>query len=368
MQFHEVISEAVSSIQSNEKRRVVLANSLDFLRSQDFSGIDSSDFPEAGFVFSCLPRISGEHVVGVDSGFCAKSLHSVDLVLVRAVGVCFSFEGGLLKSAEYEPGFYRFPKPFLFSDSIVDLFELEQSKSLIRLGEEITLARKLIEKHHPDFCLLDGSLIPQYADKPPKESGLTSAYHSVLAAFRSLYETATQNHCELVGCVEDSRGNRFRSILAENVLPFFRKESDALFSVSDSVLLNYVLRLHERTFAFPYTKKVSEHPILTDLDPWGNRVFACYLKPSAMDRPLRIEFLHDPSQGGPALRSHADRVGSVVMGLAGLHREYAYPSVLIEADLRSRLTPEEIDLVFNKIRDKLGHSVAMPLRRNSRPF
>ncbi|MDO8624864.1 MAG: DNA double-strand break repair nuclease NurA [Candidatus Diapherotrites archaeon] len=364
MEFHELINHAVSTIHSNESNRKRLAGELAFLGTADLSVCASPEVREFKMVFPCEPAALTGAVVGVDSGFVVKSLHSVDVVLVRAVGVCFLFQGGVLKSAEYEPGFFSFPKPFLFGGAVLDLHELEQSKSLVRLGEEIDLATKMIRAKKPAFCLLDGSLIPQYADKPPKESGLTNAYHRVLSAFATLYRTAQENDCELVGCVEDSRGNRFAGILADSILPVFGKKPSGLDVVSDSVLLSHVLSPRQRSMAFSYTKNVSKHPILNDLAPWGDKIFACYLRPSALDRPLRIEFLH--SQGD--FSAHVDRVSHVIMALASLHREYAYPSVLIEADLRARLKPEEIDLVFNKITDKLSHNVALQLRRNSRPF
>ncbi len=366
MQFHELINEAVSTIHSNERKRLRVSESLAFLREENLSKLSLSEVLEPRFISPCPPDLGDFSVVGVDSGFCVKSLHSVDVVLVRCVGVCFSFQNGTLFSAQYDPGFFQFPKPFLFGQSILDLHELEQSKSLVRLQEEIGMATRLIREKKPAFCLIDGSLVPQYADKPPKDSGLTSAYHQLLDAFRLLYSTAQEHNCELVGCVEDSRGNRFRSILSQSVLPAYKKELFELESVSDSVLLQYVLKRFERSFAFSYTKNVSEHPILNDLAPWGEKIFACYTKPSDLDRPLRIEFLHTDSTA--SLSDHANKVASVITGLSSLHREYAYPSVLIEADLRAKLTPEEIDLVFNKIRDKLNRNVAMQLRRNSRPF
>ncbi|MEM4261883.1 MAG: hypothetical protein QXI10_02880, partial [Candidatus Diapherotrites archaeon] len=66
--------------------------------------------------------------------------------------------------------------------------------------------------------------------------------------------------------------------------------------------------------------------------------------------------------------SVANEVASVVFALSSLHREYAYPSVLIDADLHARLSPQEIELVFNKIFDKLGGSSRLRLRRENRPF
>jgi hypothetical protein len=55
-----------------------------------------------------------------------------------------------------------------------------------------------------------------------------------------------------------------------------------------------------------------------------------------------------------------------VFALSSLHKEYSYPSVLIEADLRAGLNETDISVVYDKLIDKLGPKVRM--RRNSRPF
>ena len=56
----------------------------------------------------------------------------------------------------------------------------------------------------------------------------------------------------------------------------------------------------------------------------------------------------------------------MVYALSSLHKEYSYPSVLIEADLRAGLNETDISVVYDKLIDKLGPKIKM--RRNSRPF
>lgn len=244
---------------------------------------------------------------------------------------------------------------------------MECSKSLLRLREEIRTAREVIEKFSPKYCLLDGSIIPQYADKPRHGSSLVSNYGSIINDFQELYETAERKNCILIACVEDSRGSRFGAILQDTVLAKEKLCEPALLdNCFDSVLLDHLLQTCERSFAFSYTKKISEHPILNEFKrEWAEKVFAFYLKPSEFDRPLRVEFLRNPS---PELTEQANNIAGIVFALSSMHREYAFPSVLIEADLRAKLKPEEVELVFNKIRDKLSKRLRMQLRRNSRPF
>jgi hypothetical protein len=71
---------------------------------------------------------------------------------------------------------------------------------------------------------------------------------------------------------------------------------------------------------------------------------------------------------GKDFSEHVGKIASVVFALSSSHREYAFPSVLIEADLRARLKPDEIEIVFNKILDKLSKNFKLRLRREGRPF
>jgi hypothetical protein len=51
-----------------------------------------------------------------------------------------------------------------------------------------------------------------------------------------------------------------------------------------------------------------------------------------------------------------------------MHREYAFPSILVEADLHARLKQQEIEIVYDKILNKLGKGIKLRLRRDSRPL
>ena len=192
-------------------------------------------------------------------------------------------------------------------------------------------------------------------------------YRGVIDEFQNLYSVAEKNNCCLIGCVEDSRGSRIREILQKEVLPKTDiLKPEFLDDMLDSLLLDSILDLGERSFAFPYTSGVKEHPILMDYDDkWANNIYAFYIKAAELDRPLRVEFLKDRNEN---LQEKTNEVASVVYSLSSMHREYAYPSVLIEADLRARLRPEEIDTVYNKIMDRLSVNTRLTMRRSNRPF
>ena len=176
--------------------------------------------------------------------------------------------------------------------------------------------------------------------------------------FQSFYEAAENNSCTIISCVEDSRGNRFSQLLSEN----FSIPKETLKDAFDSALLDSLLLEGERTLAFSYTSSISSHPILKDInEKWSKSINVFYLKPSGLDRPLRVEFLSKADK-----EKDADKIASIVYALSSLHKEYSYPSVLIEADMRAGLNEQDISVVYDKLVDKLGPKIRM--RRNSRPF
>jgi hypothetical protein len=87
--------------------------------------------------------------------------------------------------------------------------------------------------------------------------------------------------------------------------------------------------------------------VLKDLEA---EIYFFYMRPLGDDTPIRVEFL----------TKEFDRVATIVQSLSKISRSYAYPAVLIEADLRAALNPIEMEKL-----DKLN---LRPLRRNSRPF
>ena len=157
-------------------------------------------------------------IAGVDSGFASKRLSFIDLVLIKTTGVLFKYKNGAQKEAVYYPAPFSFPKPALLKQGL-EKDEEQQSVSLLRLREEINCAVEMIKKFKPNFMFLDGSIVPQYQDKPKKESELNDDYRSIISLFEKLYKVAEENCCTLVACVEDSRGARFCQILAEEILP-----------------------------------------------------------------------------------------------------------------------------------------------------
>ena len=365
MGISSVIDQTVKAIHSGEERKKAAAALFAPLKHRKFSA-NGFDLAEEQLTYRVPRWVPEGKIAGVDSGFVAKRLASVDLVLIRAVGVLFDYSAGKMSSAKYYPNFFSFPEPHLSAGSL-EQDEAEQSKSLMRLHQEVSAAKKLIELHSPKYLFIDGSIVPQYQDKPRKDSSLGRDYSGIISEFESLYSLAEKSGTVLVSTVEDSRGSRFRQMLQDEILPHAKVTGpESLDGFFDSAFLDYFLDVGERSCAFTYTKNIDQHPVLHDFSSaWSRRIYGLYLKPSPFDRPLRVEFLCGDVS---AVGKMADEVSSVALALSSFHREYAYPSVLIEADLRAKLRNDEIEIISNKILDKLGSSVKLRMRRDNRPF
>ncbi|MBN1941343.1 MAG: DNA double-strand break repair nuclease NurA [Candidatus Diapherotrites archaeon] len=359
------IQEAVSKIQGMESKRRTFSQKILPLLSKKIDKINSKEILEEKLVFPVSKAELNCKIAGVDSGFVSKDMLALDLVLVRAVGTVFEYRESKVVKASYYPNYYSFPSPYM-GERALEADEFSCSKSIRRLILENNAAKALIEEHNPEYCFLDGSIVPQYPDKPRNDSSIKDFYHELIQNFQELYKTAEKHKCTLIASVEDSRGSRFRSILQQDVLAKQGIPSKELDDCYDSILLDYLLKQGERSMAFKYSPDIEKHPILMDFDQgFAEKVHAFYLKPVEYDRPLRIEFLHDSKND---FGKFVDEIAGIVFATASLHREYAYPSVLIEADMRARLKPEEIDTVYQKILDKVGRNVNLRMRRSNRPF
>ena len=298
-------------------------------------------------------------IAGVDSGFVSRKLSSVEVALIRLGGVIFSYNNSVLENAEYFPSPVMLPEPVLLKSGL-EKDEEQQSVSLERLRKEVSLSIEIIQKFKPRYLFIDGSIVPQYQDKPREGSKIKDDYNSIINLFQNFYKTAEENNCILISTIEDSRGTRFVQMLEQLPNPI----TNNLNGLSDASLLDHFLLEKERTFCFSYTKNISLHAILKDYQKdWAESIFVFYLRASNYDKPLRVEFICKDKN---KIHEIADEIASITYSLSSLHREYSYPSVLIEADLRARLNEQDISMVYDKLIDKLGPRVMM--RRNSRPF
>lgn len=368
------LSEIASQIAAAEERRAELAKRLRFNSGK-------IAYPETleKELYRPVKQICVEgKVAAVDSGIAGEELHGFDFLIMRTVGAIFDYKNSKPASHAYFPS--AVPKMEYDIKSGLDGHEAMWHKSLFRLKGELTCAREIIEKHSPGYLLLDGSIAPLLSDKPPEDSEMNGLYQEAVAAYRQLYETAWKRDCTLAGVIKDSRSKRFIEIVAKHTQAEGAGGKQAaqggagagpeqgapegetgLLHTTDSNFLFFLLQENERTCAFTYSASPAKHQILKDLGSWSEKILSFYLKPVKDDRPLRVEFLSG--------QRTFDEIASFVHSLSKIHKAYAYPAVLIEADMRAALSPDEFDYAYGSLFSKLGmKSSLMRLRRDSRPF
>jgi hypothetical protein len=274
-------------------------------------------------------------VCAVDGGLLWHRIHGADIVLCRAAGVCFVYKDSSLSSHDYHPG--KKPQPSMDYMDSLDEHEASVFRSLVRLKHELGCAIEMLDKYSPDALLLDGSLLPVPSDRPSETSPLRTFYSDVLSIYGKLFKRCTEKDVLLCGVVKDSRSRRLAKGFG--------------LGCSDTLLLAHLLRQGERTEGFAYSDATTSK----EIKPLGDQVSIFYLKPSDADIPLRIE----------TLCADADRAASLIMSLSSISERFAYPAVLIEADLCAAFDRKDAEMLQA---DVLSLTQANPLRRNSRPF
>ncbi|MFW6385562.1 MAG: DNA double-strand break repair nuclease NurA [Candidatus Hadarchaeota archaeon] len=313
-------------------------------------------------------------VAGVDGGVLSKSLHGLDLILVRAVSSVFEYEGGSLNDVEYHPS--QMPVPELMNvQDPVDSREFDVLVNLKRQLEEVRTANEVVKYRNPDAMMMDGSVVPQYSNHISSDTA-KALYMELLNSYLDFYEYCSNNGILLIGAVKDSRSTRMARIFREKIFPevldradltrnelsLLENNKDALIKSRDTRFLDCLLEKGERTFVFNYSD--SPAPLLEDLGPWRQRIKAFYVKPVPYDAPVRIEFL----SGSESIGEETSLVAGLLSALSAGHESCALPTVLIEADARASLAEEEISILCDNISDRLDFTTRLTLRGDRRPF
>jgi len=238
--------------------------------------------------------------------------------------------------------------------------------SISRLEKELEIFSLILGQlgSNLELLLFDGSIIPQYINKPTKDCPQKKKYEHLLSKFLSVYKEAREKNIFLAGAIEDCRANRFFSILKDEIF----NDEHLDFELFDAFVVFSLLERNQRTCVFKYSKDPKSHPILSDFpEEVRDNLFCCYLKLSDNDYPLRLEFVYY-KDFGLSLKEYTEKLVKMISQISAFNQKYTYPSVLIEADIRSRLTLQEIDLITNKILEKTkNYGFRLP-RRESRVF
>jgi ribosomal protein S13 len=269
-----------------------------------------------------------------------------------------------LKEVNYYPEPMPSPIPNVVFDPFTEL-EFELNSNMQRQMIEVDTACEAIKKFRPELLLLDGSIVPHYVQRPESSSLLFQIYQQMIDTYKKLFLIAEENKTILAGVIEDSRGTRFCEILSQKLsfLPEMREAKVLLEKTKDTNLLAYVLNYGERTFAFPYSSEPEKHPVLKEFDEIGKKIYSFYLKAAEFDKPIRVDFLSSSNAN-----EIASKISSIILSICN-NSTYAFPSVLIEADLRARLSEKEVEEFGLDLKSRIGNIASMlELRRRRRPF
>ena len=378
-ELENTLAEIVERIREQDARRCRIATIVKKLKNSinmaNLVEQEPKAIVEDKLVFDVEPdALSNVVVAGVDGGMLSEALHGLDLILTRAVAAVFHYREGALSITDYYPT--EMPEPRLIPVTApLDAREFELMANMQRQLAELRLATQVVNVCGADVLLLDGSVVPQYVDRFPHSKKVTETYRDLLVAFSDLYGACAESNILIAGAVKDSRGTRFLDILRHKVLQALiegrdlpkdetstlLQSDDLLANSRDTAFLDYMLEAGERSCVFKYADAPGA---LADLNKWGQKIYAFYIKTVPYDYPLRVEFV-DP-RGEP--KKTAERAASIVYAISQHHDAYGLPSVLIEADARARLVEEDLYVIHDSIIDRLGPSVLMDLRRNRRPF
>ena len=286
-----------------------------------------------------IPQITPKDicVAGVDGGLASFPFGCMDVALIRVAGVLFRYQEGVLSEAQYVPSELPGLGIFAISEPI-DLMKLEIANGMCRQLKEVQLATQIAKTRKPHLLLLDGSVVPQYV-AGDKDSLLEKLYAELLESYSLLYETCERQGVFLAGFVKNSRGQHFVHSLGHSP-ELSGEDREILSRFRDTDFLKYVMRLGQRTCTSLYRASSCG-----SLSRWRNRTHLFYLRVSEATLPFRVEFV----EFGDNAELTASCIASWVFFLSSFNPAMSSPSVLLEADLRARVSEEEAEIARNKL-------------------
>ncbi|HIK00892.1 TPA: DNA double-strand break repair nuclease NurA [archaeon] len=382
MELETELNKLAQNIKALEHQRSSLGEALKKIKAQIEFPKRDSDIIEDKFVTKVKPdELKNLKVAAVDGGIVQTKLHGVNLVVGRAAAVVFDFKNGVLFNTNYYPDAFPSHQLLSFNAPITDR-DYAISISLNRQIMEISTAEKVVSNFSPELMLLDGSVLPLAMDKPEKNSPEFKRYENLIQTYLSLYRTCSKKKTQLAGVIEDSGGLRLTTLLKEKVVPGVIQSSEfdggivdvleqnksILENTNDSNVIFYILDVGERTCVYSYSADPEKHQVLKDLEDYGGKIFSFYLKTVPFDRPIRIDFVSE-SDMQEKITKIANDIASKVLAMSMHNETYGFPSILIEADGRARLSERDLDLIYHRLKDKVGDLPSLfKLRRELRPF
>ncbi len=313
-----------------------------------------------------IPSIT--RISGVDGGVVSEAFSGFDVILYRAVGVTFHGIGDRVQ-AIYTPNFDPEPSIFL-TPSLSSRFEFSRISTLLRLLVEYNVATETIKIEKPTILFLDGKVAPlnsDFSDITTRSKDLAQMEAEVKEAYRNLISIADENDVLICGVIKDSRSRTLTSELIQQIPRWIREGklksedikgwSKILPEMLDQNFTNQLLKKGERT-AWQETLAPNWLP-----PKYNAKVLTSLIRPITEDSPIKIEVLLTNFDNDNNIIDLAMGALSVLSN-HGLPN--AIPTIIIEADDRTRLSQEHLEPVINQISISLG--IAKDQLRKRRAF
>lgn len=328
----------------------------------------SSNWIESDFVHKIHPELPViTKVSGVDGGVISEALAGLDLIIYRAVGVTFV---GIGKDvyANYTPNFDPEPSTYI-GPSLATRQEFVRLTTLYRLLVEYDIAIKTIEEQDPSVVILDGKVAPlttDFMDINSQSKVVSLVEKQVKDKYQTLIQTACNNNVILCGLVKDSRSRNLSSAIYDNLPDWIQEKKinskdvkgwgKKLKEILDHSLCASILQEGERT---AWLKGKKPNWITSEI-PF--EILETMVRPISQDVPIKFEVI-----SFLRLKQNLEIALSSLYILCKHGLPIAIPTIILEADERTKLSSHYLDNILQIISTSFGISIdELRKRRNFR--
>lgn len=333
-------------------------------------------------------NIAGLNIITVDGSNVVKTFLDVDFSFLKAIAVLYHFNENHDAKIGYFPDMCGFNNYSVQGSYINHSDTFAEAKTSLDMAYmEINLLNEIIKKREGiDFIIIDGSImITQNVVQYSSDLEISNKVENLLKEYQELYVNCKENNIILIGSIKDTRSATLANLIRDSILLLKPSNSNLadflainyrqVFEYfSDLDLFNRLLRKGERSCIFQCNRESDKIRELNLKRAWSSYLpltfYSFYLKTAKHDTPCRIEFFIEENHKIEKAVEKAELISSILMPISSMNDFYGLPIPQIEAHKRAVFKPNEIELLFNKLKRTL-HKKGVTLidkRRNRRPF
>ena len=335
--------------------------------------------------------ISGLNIISVDGSSAVKRFMNVDFSFLKAICVKYYFyKDGKSAKIKYYPdlsGFNNYSVQGNYFNREENVIESKVSMDMTFM--EINLLNNFIEHSNNsdiDLIIIDGSIMIMPINLLfSQDPEISIKYDRLLREYHKLYLNCKDNGIILVGSIKDTRTSALCHLLQESIQLLHSNGTDLTDFIninyrqiidyfSDFDLFNRILDKSERSCIFNCKRdieKIRDNGIKKEIPFYFPLSFyAFYIKTAKFDIPCRIEFFMEEKHSIKKASEKADLISSMLLPISSMNDYYGLPIPQIEAHKRAVFKPDEINLLFNKLKRYLNKNGVnlIEKRRTRRPF